>query len=545
MDFKLDDISDSAMRSDAAEFNRADAVWRALASAAGHQGDDLPSAAEVAALLNRRANPELMPPDLFHHLNELVTSTTGDDAGENAARLSELLRLLKPIALAAGIAAGKGHSQTKRILNRALDVAGPASMLALARASAHAYGRPLSPVLEPLLKKIAHDVAAIPEASRASAQHALGDLVKDMIETWSGASVSLGGTDYDAIFTEQRADEQERAHRRALPIAPERIIAMSFEVGALGTSVWNAVGKLGKTDKGVRQILEMVKRAPSESKAVEVVAQQFATANRLSMLLREDPIDFDAVDAVAARIPAAAAGSLVDALVEVEDREVRTNLLERIAALGPTVCTLAVERLQTDERWYVQRNMLRVIRESNCAIDAATLGRFARHTDVRVRKEAVRLQFNDPVERDQAIAAALRDPDAGMLQAGLKAARASAPESIIPLVARRIQEPTFPPELRTAALHVLARSSSVLALEPLLRFVVGGSTFLGKPKLAARSPEMLIALNGLARMWSHERRAAALLKLGHASPDSEIARAAASPPGGPPIFEEPDDSSDD
>lgn len=538
MDFKLDDIANSAMRHDAAAFDRADAVWRELAVAAGHQTDSLPSAAQVAALLNRRANPALMPSDLFHHLNELLTSTTAESAGENPARLSELLRLLKPIALAAGIAAGKGHSQTRRILSRALDVASPASMLALARASALAYGQPLSPRLEPLLKRIAHDVEAIPIEHRAAAQHALRDLVNGMIETWSAASIGLGGTGYDGLFTEQGDDEQEK--ERALCIAPERIIAMSFEVGALGTSVWNAVGKVGNTDQGVRQILEMVKRAPGESKAVEAVAQQFATVNRLALLLREDPIDFDAVDAVVARIPEASAGPLVDALVEAEEREVRTRLLECIAATGQAVCTLAAERLRADERWYVQRNMLRVIREAHCDIDASTLGRYARLADVRVRKEAVRLQFSDPVERDQALITALRDTDAGMLRVGLEAARESAPESIIPLIARRIQDPAFPPELKTAALHVLARSSSRLALEPLLRFVVGGSTLLGKPKLANKSPEMLIALNGLARMWSHERRAAAVLKLGHASQDPEIAQAVASPPGGPPIFETPD-----
>jgi hypothetical protein len=469
MDFQSDDVSS------------ADAVWRELAVAAGHQAEALPSAAEVAALVNRRANPALMPSDLFRHLSELITSATSACAGENPARLSELLRLLKPIALAAGIAAGRDDSQTKRILCRALAVASPASLRALARAFGHVYGCSLSPVLEALLTRVAHDVEAIPVEQRASVRRALRDLVQNTIELWSGAST-----------TEQRDEESER--ERAVCIAPERLIAMSFEVGALGASGWTAIEKLGTTDQGVRQILEMVKHAPGKNKAVEAVARRFATPGRLTKLLREDPIDFDAVDAVVARIPEASAAPLVDALLDAEKSEVRGRLLACMALVGPT------------------------------DIDPSTLGRLARHADVRLRTEALRFQFKDPNEREHALAAALRDPDAGRLRAALEAARENAPESIIPLIARRVQDPAFPPELRSAALHVLARSSSKVALEQLLRVVAGRSTFLGKSRLAAKSPEMLIALNGLARRWSHERRAAALLKVAQRSQDPEIAR---------------------
>jgi hypothetical protein len=55
---------------------------------------------------------------------------------------------------------------------------------------------------------------------------------------------------------------------------------------------------------------------------------------------------------------------------------------------------------------------------------------------------------------------------------------------------------------------------------------LGGTTLLRKPKLAAKSPEMLVALDGLARMWPNERRAAALLALARESTDPEITKAA-------------------
>lgn len=526
MDFRPDDTLDSLLPNDVPGAGRADTTWRALAVAAGHKEDSLPSAEVVADLLNRRANVELMPSDLFYHLNEVTSSATGDDAGENPARLSALLKLLKSNVVAACVASSKVQSQTKRFLNQLLDVTEPASMIFLARASAHAYGRPLSPAVDALLKKIARGVEGIPAQSRPPAQRAVRDLVKAMIDAWSGAAVSIGGSGYDALFSEHQGPAPERERSSRLSISPERIIATSFEVGALGGAVWNAVGKLGATEQGVRRILDLIKGGPRDSNSVEVVAQQFATPTRLIMLLREDPIDRAAVAAIASRNPDGAASPLVDALIAAEKRDVRTWLLNQIATLGPSVCALASERLQTDEQWFVQRNMLRVIREAKCEIDPKVIDRFVHHSDVRVREEAVQIQLSDPITRDRALAAALRDPELTMLKIGLKAARTSAPEGVMPFIAKRIQDPAFPRELRMASLHVLARSTSVLALEPLLRFALGGTTLLGKPKLAAKSPEMLVALDGLARMWPNERRASALLALARETTDPEITKAA-------------------
>jgi hypothetical protein len=89
-----------------------------------------------------------------------------------------------------------------------------------------------------------------------------------------------------------------------------------------------------------------------------------------------------------------------------------------------------------------------------------------------------------------------------------------------------VLDPAFPPEFRLAALQLLARTQSMLALEPLLRFVSAGTTLVGKPKLAAKSLEMLIALAGLARNFAGDRRVAPLLALARESKDRDIAGAA-------------------
>ena len=61
---------------------------------------------------------------------------------------------------------------------------------------------------------------------------------------------------------------------------------------------------------------------------------------------------------------------------------------------------------------------------------------------------------------------------------------------------------------------------------------MGGTSLFGKPKLADKSPEMLIALSGLARAWPNDRRAGPLLAAARESKDREIASAATIPTRG-------------
>jgi hypothetical protein len=152
----------------------------------------------------------------------------------------------------------------------------------------------------------------------------------------------------------------------------------------------------------------------------------------------------------------------------------------------------------------------------------------------------MQLRLADPIDRDRALAAALKDSDVGMLKIGLRAARSALSDTVAPIVSKRVLEATFPAELRTSALYLLGRSNSALALEALLQFVSGGTTLLGRQKLAEKSPEMLIALSGLARGWPNDKRVAALIALAKASKDPDIAKAVAAgaTPAAPAAVEE-------
>jgi len=93
-------------------------------------------------------------------------------------------------------------------------------------------------------------------------------------------------------------------------------------------------------------------------------------------------------------------GPLTDALAEEDDLATRKFLLQLLSDMGPEVLDEAVKRLG-DERWYVVRNMIHLIRELKGTQHAERINALSRSSNRRVASEAVRtlLQFDVPAAR--------------------------------------------------------------------------------------------------------------------------------------------------
>jgi len=146
---------------------------------------------------------------------------------------------------------------------------------------------------------------------------------------------------------------------------------------------------------------------------------------------------------------------------------------------------------------------------------------FAAHADGRVRREALRLQFRLPTERDQALVAALSDDDPRALQFALHAARQGCPAAALPVVLARAQDKTLDPSCgrwRSAC--------SVAPAPPGARAVARARRrrhdVLRAAQTAAKSPEMLAALGALAAGWPANERAGPVLAGAGRSDDPEI-----------------------
>jgi HEAT repeat protein len=145
-----------------------------------------------------------------------------------------------------------------------------------------------------------------------------------------------------------------------------------------------------------------------------------------------------------------------------------------------------------------------------------------------VRHEAIRLQLTLAAERDLALRKALEDEDPRVVHIGLAALQEGCPPAMARLVKNVATNMKVADDLRLLAVRALGRSVECAeCLDGLLQLVDGGRTFLGRRRLAPRTPMLLAALRALADGWSSHPRAAPLLAKASKASDAEIRQAAA------------------
>lgn len=486
-------------------------AWGELARLAG-----VPAAADVPALaagLQRAPGNEELETALAGALRLLVEDPPyGRDAEISALVVAMGARVLAPLLRRF---APDGPARRRFVLAAGRTLT-PEAAVRLVLTAAAAWdqpcSRPFMEVLAKLTKAAAGDVVA------ASAIRALTQQVADRWGDIDPVSSQFG---YEDLF----ADSAPARNPQAWP-EPERLVELSAELDALTGETWRAVEELVERNR-TPELLAILRRAPRESKAARGIVQHVATAGRLKALLEENPVDFQAVDQLVHALGLSSAEVLLDRLALAQSREERQPLLERLSSLGPMVASMAAERLN-DARWFVQANMLALLRTWKSAPREVSLEAHCAHPDARVRREALQLLLEaDPGRREEAIVMGLRDHDPQNVHIALQAARGACPPKAILALTFLIEAPTTPPFLRLPAIRLLGEFGTGAALDALLKFVDGGSGLMGKKKLAPKSPEMLAALAAMRSYRGGDKRAAALLAVAEASGDEEIRAAAA------------------
>lgn len=496
-----------------------DRMWEDLVLAAECH-DRTASAREIAERVNRADSNAVFTLPVSRATYGIVSEGAADPATHATvlARLSEFIVLVKPALLASALRSETDAGTRQSFLREAARVLTVPALTRATLAASAAWERPLSPPLRELLKKLSTAATATTQDG-AAAETVLRETVAHRIELVPPDSVNPVTRGDTPVNPARRV---KRVPGRVTPEA-DRIIYMALETGATGELLWIAIGEMAEQGR-FRELLEAIKRAP-DSAAASAITRRVATPAALTAVLDEDPIDLELLDILLRPMGIAAAKPLLAALAESRSRATRRAVLDRLATLGPDIAALVEARLR-DSRWFVVRNMLMVLREADCKVASRTVNRFVHHTDARVRREAILLLLRNAESADEALLAGLKDADKGVLRAALQAARTRMPEVAVPVLAQRVVEDMeFPPEFRVMALHVLGRTSSTLALDALLVFVQGGKSLIGRPRLAHKSPEMLAALSGLARSWSHDRRARALIDAAARNRDPQIAAA--------------------
>jgi hypothetical protein len=308
---------------------------------------------------------------------------------------------------------------------------------------------------------------------------------------------------------------------------PLRILQTAIETGVLGFGAWRAIERLVEAG-GVAQLVETLETSPNG--AVAPIWDRVTAPDVVRQLAETEPPDFTTLDRVLPRLSVAAFEPLLDVLGASESRTTRRGLLDRLIRAPRELAPVIVARLGGDIPWYVTRNLLLVLDGLPGLPDGFSTAAFIAHEDTRVRREALKVSLKVPAERERALLGALRDSDPRTVRLALSAALEECPPSALPLITQIVQNSAAASELRVLAIKVLGRARNTAALDALLALVDGGTNWLGRPKLAPRSLELLAALMALAAGWRNEGRAATLLALAAASNDPEVKSAASLTP---------------
>ena len=521
---------------------RAAQLWVGLARAAlaadAIAGDDASSPTTEPAVIAKAidehpksaAYDQVIVGYLLQIADELK-SAGGAEAMALRQRTSKLVGALQPSTLRRLIEMGGDNSQRFKFAIDATRGLAADAVLDIVRAMADAAHKTVSDPLVRMLAKLArHAEHGTPEA-RLQADEALRDQVRDLLRGWSlddptpeAYGLALHKMVAAPPTIVMRADAKQSAE-------PLRIVQTAVETGVMGLGAWRAVERL-VTEHHVAQLVDILDESPDASRPpvrgdIAPLWTRVTSPDVVRQLASTEPPDFETLDRVLARLPVAAFEPLLDVLGASESRTTRRGLLDRLTRAPRELGPLIAARLANDIPWYVKRNLLLILDGLPALPVGFSTAAFIVHEDARVRREALKVSLKLPAERERALLGALRDPDPRTVRLALTAALEDCPPTALPLIAQMTHDQLVSSELRVLAIKVLGRVGNAAARHALLELVDGGTTWLGRPKLAHRSIELLAALMALAAGWQNDHRVTELLALAAASNDPDVRNAAA------------------
>jgi hypothetical protein len=400
------------------------------------------------------------------------------------------------------------------------------AVLDLLKVAGEASGQTISHGLLRLLSKLAaHAEFGKPEV-RPAADGALREQISRLVDKWrleDPTPVDYRETLHH-LATKAAPVEDVRSGDAHLP-DPMRLVRLCLECGEAGPFIERAIDRVVAEGR-LGELLALVPAEPGAlSPAAEPLLARLRRPEAIRLLLQQSPVDFDAVARLQPFMAVEHYDALFDALAAADDRPTRRKLLDCLAHatldLGPQI----VARLG-DERWFVERNLLVLLERRGRLPEGFSPARWTMHRDVRVRREAIRLQLCVPSERYRAVRAALEDKHPRLVHSGLAAIQQECPGELVDLVAAVALHGTVSDELRVLAAQALGRCSDRRALPVLLQLTDGGRTLLGRQRLNTRSPVALAALEALAAGWSSDDHAASLLRVAADAADPLVRHAA-------------------
>jgi hypothetical protein len=485
--------------------------------------------AHVADAIDRHHGTEAYDQVVVGYLLQIageLKTATGAEAEALRGRTGTLISALQPETLRRLVQMGGNASQRNTFVLDATHGMAADAVVDIVKAAAEANGQTISHGLVRMLTKLSAHADAGQAAARPAADTALREQVRSLLGEWQLADPNPDDYRQMLHYLATSPPDERDGIVPADDLNALRLVQMSLEIGSAGPLVDRAIGTCLK-EGGVPALVALLENAPAESGlAADRLRARLTQPLAIGTIASHEPLDEGSLDYLMPSLSVDGYGTLLDVLGSSQSRVTRRKLLDRLSRTALDVAPLIGRRLQEDDRWYVQRNMLLLLARLQRVPEGFALSRWTGHAEARVRAEALRLQMELPRQREAALRTAFNDPDPRVVRVGVAAAQQECPPRLLRFLAGIAQGLRVPEDLRILAVQALGNSRDRGALDGLLPLVDGGRNVFGRQRLASKTVVMLAAMRVLASVWRNEPRASALVALGSASPDDDIRSAA-------------------
>jgi len=479
--------------------------------------------AAVARAISEHSESEAYDQMIVGYLLQIVQElrvASGPEAVQLNQRMGELIAAMEPGALSRLLQMGGDSGQRHQfLLNASRGMKGD-SVLRLIEAASQSEEKKVSQPMLRMLGKLAQHADGAPGAQRQHALESIQEQVVDLVTGWSGEDPNPQG--YSTALSEMSTAEPDVAMAKVqmAKAEPRRIVDMAFEMDVVGESVTEAVKQLIETDDAF-WLLARINDNKSSALTQSLIGSTQEFGRLLQHMLKNEAVDRSTFGMLLELVGESAVEPMMRALVDTESLEFRRLLMDRLVTLQPDAGALATRHLD-DPRWYVTRNMLRLISGAEIAPEEFVPDAYLQHEDHRVRYEALRLCTHLGRGREKAVISGLTDTKKKTVRFALNAALVDCPAAALPYVASLVL--SGPTDIRLLAVQVLQTVVGQTARNAFLK-ITQSTRGLVRRKHPPKDPVYVAALRALYP-YRDDRHVRAVLKLAQRRPDPEIAAAA-------------------
>ena len=471
-------------------------LWIALAQLAlsaddaGAGAGDADDPLAVARAIDDETADAAYDQVVFNYLRQIADALSTPGSADNGIRQqsSRLIASLKPETLRRILERGGDAADRRRLTEVGTKVFGLEAVLEIVKAAAAADGQTISHQMVRLLHKLAYHADNGSSAGKVEAESVLRSNVSRLLTDWQLEDPNPDR--YTAVLDGiVRQAPMSTDHEPEAPTHdPTLVVQMGLEIGCSGPRVIAAVEAMLARGQ-LAQLLELLTHGPDiADSAADAIWRVVASPALLRSELASARVDFDVIEPLALRLGPSAADPLLDVLERASDRSARARTLRIIVALGPEIVSTVTSRLK-DAPWYVQRNLLAVLRQLRVWPPGFSAVPFARHTDARLRIEAFKFLLEFPAHRSSAINRGLEDADASIVAVVLRSAVEDCPLDALPAIERFAGNRRQPADQRAIAVRALGAAAEDQAVPQLLQLAGSAPPAVSlapRPSLAGR-----------------------------------------------------------